>query len=116
MIGAAVTTEQLADLVAQHIAQQTSTPWGATVQHMVLWSPGLLILIGIYYLVSKPPAFISAFISAQQSQAVAMAKMAEAVERATSRDNDRLEELLINNQVIIRKLEELAHGLGPHTT
>ena len=85
------------------------TEWAQLAKWAIAWGPGILILAGLYLLVRRPPAFVGAFIDAQQSQAVAMTKMADAVERVTARDNDRLDEILINNQVIIRRLEELAH-------
>jgi len=90
------------------------TEWEAIARWSVAWGPGLIILFALFSLLRKPPAFIAAFIDAQQSQAVAMTKMADAVERTTARDNDRIEELLIDTQVIIRKIEELAHDIGPH--
>jgi hypothetical protein len=88
--------------------------WEAIARWSVAWGPGLIILFALFSLLRKPPAFIAAFINAQQSQAVAMTKMADAVERATARDNDRLDEILINDQVILRRIEELSHDIGPH--
>jgi hypothetical protein len=91
------------------------TEWAAIAKWAVAWGPGVVILAGLYMLIRRPPAFVGAFIDAQTSQAVAMTKMADAVERATARDNDRLDEILINDQVILRRIEELSHDIGtPH--
>jgi hypothetical protein len=80
-------------------------------QAAVMWGPGILILAGVYALVRRPPRFIGEFIEAEKTQAVAMSKMADAVEAAVRRDNAKLDELLVNDQLIIRRIEEIARGL-----
>ena len=84
--------------------------WAGTLRWAVMWGPGILILAGIYALVRRPPAFIGEFVAAQQAQAVAMSKMASAVEQATARAG-AIDELLVNDQVIIDRLEAIERRL-----
>ena len=81
--------------------------WPSIGQWMLAWGPGVLILIGLFTLLMRPPRFIGDLIAAQQAQAVAMAKMASAVEAATAVRDARLEELLVNSQVILRREEDI---------
>jgi hypothetical protein len=80
-------------------------------QAAVMWGPGILILAGIFVLVRRPPEFIGQFIGAQQSQAVAMEKMATAVEHATRRDNQKLDEILVGIQCVLDRQDELERRL-----
>ncbi len=82
--------------------------WAEAGKWALAWGPGLVILVGIYRLVQRPPQFIGTFIAAQQAQAVAMSEMATAVKDATARDNLRIEELVVNDAVILRRLDEEA--------
>jgi hypothetical protein len=106
---AAMSSEQLAELTAQHLAQHQVTPWGNTLQHLVLWSPGLLILIGLYYLIRKLLPLFVQFVASQE-------RMATAVEQATSRDRDRLDEILVGQQLILSRMDSIERRLphGPH--
>lgn len=88
--------------------------WTQVMQAAVMWGPGILILAGIFVLVRRPPEFVGQFIDAQKSQAVAMSKMATAVEHVGERGNileqqvvRKLDELLINDQIFLRRLEEM---------
>ena len=97
----------------------TVTEWSNTLQHMALWGPGLVILWGAWRLLTMvlailktPPEFVGQFIQTQQAQAVSMAKMAEAITQHTARDgafeselSRKMDMLLVNDQVIMRRLE-----------
>lgn len=114
MIVGTVTVDQLAEVLAQHLAQPPVSPWGTSLQHLALWSPGLLILIGLFFLLRKPPTFIAAFIAAQQSQAVAMSSLATAVETMATRTDaleqvrmQKLDEVLVGQQLILGKIEAM---------
>ncbi len=79
-----------------------------------LWGPGILILVGIYLLLRRPPAFIVQFVAAQQSQAVAMTEMATAVQTMATRQDaleqvrmQKLDEVLVGQQLILGKIEAL---------
>ncbi|MGD0263548.1 MAG: hypothetical protein ABSD47_01175 [Candidatus Methylomirabilota bacterium] len=90
--------------------------WTQAMQAAVMWGPGILILVGIFVLVRRPPEFVGQFIKAQESQAVAMSQMATAVEDATKRDNNKLEEILVGVQLVLHRQEmmerRLDHGSG----
>jgi hypothetical protein len=81
--------------------------WADVAKWAVAWGPGLIILLGIYRLLSRPPECIAQFIAAQQAQAVSMAKMAEAIQTHTSQDDRKLDEVLVGQQLIIGKIEAL---------
>ena len=83
---------------------------GQIARWAVAWGPGLLILAGLYLLVRRPPAFVGEFIKAQVQQAVAMTEMASAVKEASSRAG-KIDELLINSQVTLRREEEILRRL-----
>lgn len=85
--------------------------WAEVAKWAVAWGPGLIILLGIYRLLSRPPECIAAFITAQQAQAVAMAKMAEAIQIHTGNDDRKLDEVLVGQQLILSRMEQLERRL-----
>jgi hypothetical protein len=89
-------------------------PWKDIFEHTVLWGPGLLILAALYYLLRRPPEFIGAFVRAQESQAVAMSQMATAVQGMAGRTDalehirmQKLDEVLVGQQLMLSKLEAM---------
>jgi len=92
MNAATLTAEDVAAALAAHLAAQA--PWGTTLQHLALWSPGLLVLIGLFVLLRRPPAFVAQFIQAQQAQAAAMEGLARSVEHAGSQGSAMQTEVL----------------------
>jgi hypothetical protein len=113
VIGAAapVTTDELARLLGEHMA--ASQGWQNTLQHAaILWGPGFVILLGLFLLLMRPPKFLGDFIAAQQAQAVSMAKMAEAVDRATARDDRHQEEILVGIQLMLTRMEALERRIA----
>jgi len=118
MIAGALTTDQLAELLAQYLAQHQIGPWSATLQHMVLWSPGLLILLGIFYLVRQLikflEPFLAAFIAAQQAQAAgsqqtatAIGRLDESLVHMPQRHDLKFDEILIGQQMILSQLDKI---------
>jgi len=89
------------------------TEWGEILKHASLWGPGLIILAGIYGLVRRPPRFVGEFIDSQKSQAAAMTKMADAVDRSTQRESLRLEQLQIGVQMILDRIDRMECSAGP---
>lgn len=88
--------------------------WTQAMQAAVMWGPGILILAGIFVLVRRPPEFVGQFIDAQKSQAVAMSKLAEAVDRVSAQRDELGQEVLrsltkleINDMAIIRELDTI---------
>lgn len=94
------------------------TEWADAVRWGIAWGPGLIILAGIFKLLRQPPKFIGDFILVQQDLAVAMNKMANAVEKATQRDSAKLDELLVGQQLLLGRIEafegQLARREGSH--
>jgi len=84
--------------------------WAQVMQAAVMWGPGILILAGIFVLVRKPPQFIGEFIDTQKGQAVAMAKLAGAVEQVSDRTS-KLDEILVGQQLILHRQEGLERRL-----
>lgn len=114
MIASAISTDQLADLVARHIAEHATTPWGTTLQHLALWSPGLLILIGLYFLVRRPPEFVAMLIAAIQSQATSVQRLSIAVEESTRKDDYQQREILGLLQVMGEDVRDVKRELRAH--
>jgi len=95
----------------------TVTEWSNTLQHVALWGPGILILAAIYLLIKRPPGWVQEFIKSQvdhaaatHDQAMAMARMAEAVDMAIHRVS-KIDELLVGQQLILSRLETLERRL-----
>jgi hypothetical protein len=93
-------------------ADTITLPWAKIFENTVLWGPGLLILFGIYLLMRRPPAFVGAFILAQQAQAVAMQQMATAVQTMATRADaleqirmQKLDEILVGQQLVLSKFD-----------
>lgn len=85
--------------------------WNQVIQYGVMWGPGILILAGLFALLRRPPGWIGDFVASQQANAVAMAKLASAVEDMSTRSS-KLDELLVNDQVILRWLEDIQRELA----
>jgi len=90
------------------------TDWADALRWGIAWGPGLVILVGLYKLLKEPPRFVEEFVESQQAQAVAMTKMAVAVERATQRDNSKLDELLVGQQLTLGRIDHLEDKLDTH--
>jgi len=84
--------------------------WAQVMQAAVMWGPGILILAGIFRLVRNPPEFIGQFVEAQKSQAVAMDKLANAVDQVSDRTS-KLDEILVGQQLILHRQEGLEKRL-----
>jgi hypothetical protein len=82
-------------------------------QSAVMWGPGILILAGIFVLLRKPPEFVGEFITAQKSQAVAMDKLASAVDQVSDRTS-KLDEILVGQQLILQRQESLERTINLH--
>lgn len=85
----------------------------------VLWGPGILILVGFYLLLRRPPQFVGDFIEAQKAQAVAMSAMAAAIQAMAARTDaleqirtQRLDELLVGQQLMLSRMEALDRRLN----
>jgi hypothetical protein len=87
--------------------------WQETMQHVALWGPGLVILAGLFFLLRRPPAFIGEFLASQQQAAIAITKMAEAVEQVTQRSS-KLDEILVGQQLMLHRMELLERVIDRH--
>jgi hypothetical protein len=89
--------------------------WTQAMQAAVMWGPGILILVGIFVLVRRPPEFVGQFIKAQEGQAVAMSQMAEAVKGVTAKDDYERREVLGVLQILsedMREVRQTVHSLA----
>jgi hypothetical protein len=113
MMGMAITTDQLTEALARHLAEHQVTPWGTTLQHLALWSPGILILAGLFLLLRRPPEFIAQFVAAQQAMAAAMQGLARSVDHAGSQGSAmqtevlrRLDAMDLDIRLVIDRLQD----------
>lgn len=82
-------------------------PTGKDVILLLVWGgPGMVILVGLYSLLRKPPEYVLAFVKAQQELAGSMQQMAVAVEGSTAHGT-KLDQVLISQQLLLKRLEAL---------